>query len=78
MAVLALLVLVVLITIFGGRIGDFFEGSRDCRTINGVCELRPDCEFGKNTIHSGTDCSDMNEKDTPSDEQYICCAPLLG
>jgi hypothetical protein len=76
-AALALIVLVVLITIFGGRIRTLLEGSRDCGTRGGICETRDECPVGMNIQHTDTECADRNDEDTPLLEQYICCEPTL-
>ena len=73
-AAIALVVLVVLIAIFGGRMRDFLSGARNCGTLNGECVEREECFVLENTQHGGTNCDDMN-KDTDFD--YVCCVPLI-
>ncbi|MCM2325591.1 MAG: hypothetical protein NDI94_03955 [Candidatus Woesearchaeota archaeon] len=75
MAVIALLVMVVLIAIFGGRMKGFLTGARDCRTQGGECIEREECTPIENTIVPITSCDDMNKD---SDLDYVCCAPLIG
>ncbi len=79
-AAIALIVLVVIIAIFSGRIKIFTWGARDCGTQGGKCD--DDCGTflatgdPDGTIYvnvPGTSCED--DKSTPLKNQ--CCVPII-
>ncbi len=77
-AAIALIVLVVMIAIFAGRIKIFTGGARDCRTQGGG-ECAADCgdfseEMGGTYINlPGTNCED--NKGSGAIDQ--CCVPII-
>ena len=70
-AAIALIVLVVMIAIFGGRIKIFSGGAQKCETQGGTCEdsclgLGEEGSFYTNV--PGTDCDAKEQK---------CCIPII-
>jgi hypothetical protein len=70
-AAIGLIVLVVMIAVFGGRIKIFSSGAQDCETQGGTCEA--DCsDVGEPgdvyTALPGTDCEPPEDK---------CCIPII-
>jgi hypothetical protein len=55
-AALALIVLIVIVAIFTGRIRFFGSGTRNCETQGGDC--RGSCDILTETTMPGTDCAD--------------------
>lgn len=66
-AALALVVLVVLLAIFTGRIKIFSENLQSCAAKQGECELGSKCPSNKALI-TNTDC--------PKDK--VCCVTVFG
>ena len=77
-AAIALIVLVVIIAIFGGRIRMFLTGATACSTQGGECKERIDCTPGFYTQVTGTDCENRNFDGMDSQDEYVCCVPLLN
>ncbi len=77
-AAIALIVLVVVIAIFGGRIRMFLTGATACSTQGGECKERIECTPGLNTQVTGTDCENRNSEGMDPQYEYICCIPLLN
>ncbi len=72
-AVIALLVLVVVLFIFGGKINVFSRGVSECEALNGDCyeERCSDLEPPKPAITNG-------ECEAPEGEKRYCCSRVLG
>ncbi|NTV22837.1 MAG: hypothetical protein HGA85_00490 [Nanoarchaeota archaeon] len=78
-AAIALLILVVIIAIFAGRIKIFTGGTQDCGTQQGSCMDKLSCPLGNNVQLSGTNCDKQNlPEDNPLAETYVvCCVPII-
>jgi len=64
-AAVALIVLIVLVAIFTGRLGVFSSGVASCADKGGSCQMPP-CT-GDTTILRGTDCDR---------DGMVCCLPV--
>jgi len=85
-AAIALLVLVVMIAIFGGRIKIFGSEARSCANQGGIEGCYPSCSGIEKSDYSehvpgniylsipGTDCAD---KETAAGDKYTCCKLLI-
>ena len=65
-AAIALIVLVVIIAIFSGRVRIFGQGARDCGAQGGQCDT--ECEVFETNV-PGTNCEDL-------DPPEKCCVEL--
>ena len=75
----ALIVLVMMVAIFIGRLGGFVGGIEDCVSKGGTCvaNAKTDCTDNKDmTIIPGTDCpTTQEEKDANAD---YCCISVTN
>ena len=86
-AAIALIVLVVLVAVFTGRLGGFISGVESCQDKGGTCKsyLSTDTppantagnECGNAAPLRGTECENPDKfTKTGSDDKATCCVPL--
>lgn len=77
-AVIALIILVVLVTIFTNKVGWFNRNTATCESSQCISATNPSCEGGY--IIRTSDCDyydpEIKEQDKKSKELGKCCVPL--
>jgi len=76
-AALALVVLIVLLAVFTGRIKIFSENLQSCAAKQGQCEAGLSCSSGKALV-TNTNCPETEADKQSNPKKILCCVQVFS